>query len=60
LTAWKLEVCYKNYAPTCAAERRFLESLRRWNKAENNSNLLQCNIELKVFRTDHRFDHKDK
>ena len=52
LTTWKLEVCYKNYAPTCAAERRiFLGSLKRWKKAENNSNLLQCNIELKILET---------
>jgi hypothetical protein len=50
----------KIYAPTCAAERRFLESLRRWKKAENNSNVLQCNIELKVFRNDHRFNRRNK
>jgi hypothetical protein len=38
----------------------FLESLRRWKKAENNSNLLQCNIDLKGFRDDHRFNRKNK
>jgi len=32
-------------------EEDFLGSLRRWKKADDNSNLLQCNIELKILET---------
>jgi hypothetical protein len=50
-TAWNLGVCYKKLYFNMWSWRKILKSFRRWKKAENNSNLLQCYIELKFLGT---------